>query len=423
MLVSRFRLCAFVFSVALAFLPEGFAGTTRPAIVTQPVPVSVRENAPASFSVTASGGYLRYQWKKNETPIPGATLPTYSIPAVSRFDLGNYTVTVSNPMGSVSSAQASLTLAPAYQQPSASICDTAQAVSGGFLCAIRPSRLDPAARDVYGAASLSDARLGFGHHAILFPSTDRKVTGVYLHFTGSYGRPYDPATGAFPNASFHAENVNSGHVIIQLAYDNRFEVNEDLCSQHLSVDNCAGLVRQEKLTGADVSPVSHTPYADSIETRIRRLSDYLAARGVRLPVPLVLNGQINWKSLRLGGHSQGSGHAYFIAKRTQVAHACLLGGPFDSPDAAGGIRRIADWMLVPGSATAVSSIEAAASRDDEHYAQFRFAYEVMGLQYGSSWFDVDALYYTDGAGKVIDAHAGIMKDPRFASLRTQLCFF
>ncbi|HEX3165977.1 MAG TPA: PQQ-dependent sugar dehydrogenase [Chitinophagaceae bacterium] len=99
-----------------------FTGSTAPIITTQPQSISVSEGNPASFSVTASGSQpLSYQWRKNTSNISGATNSTYTIPAVSPGDAGNYSVIVSNGAGSAISNDAVLTVTAANQLPTATI--------------------------------------------------------------------------------------------------------------------------------------------------------------------------------------------------------------------------------------------------------------------------------------------------------------
>ncbi|WP_165871376.1 T9SS type A sorting domain-containing protein [Flaviaesturariibacter flavus] len=71
------------------------------AITTQPAAtLAVCAGAPATFSVTASGGSLTYQWRKNGVNISGATSATYTIPAAAAADAANYTVVVTGGCGS-----------------------------------------------------------------------------------------------------------------------------------------------------------------------------------------------------------------------------------------------------------------------------------------------------------------------------------
>ena len=69
---------------------------TSPVITAQPVTTqALCEGVPASFSVTATGTALTYQWKKNGVNIGGATASTYTIPSIVTADGGTYTVMIS----------------------------------------------------------------------------------------------------------------------------------------------------------------------------------------------------------------------------------------------------------------------------------------------------------------------------------------
>ena len=82
-----------------------------PAITVQPANLTVTELQPASFSVTATGeAPLTYEWRRNGTPVAGATSATLTIPAALAADHNaKYSVVVSNNAGSVASADAVLT--------------------------------------------------------------------------------------------------------------------------------------------------------------------------------------------------------------------------------------------------------------------------------------------------------------------------
>ena len=92
--------------------PTVSGGSVSASIATQPYDLEVSSGASATFSVTGAGsGVLTYQWKKNGANIGGASSATYTIPAVSTADSGGvYSVTVSNSLGSVTSARATLTV-------------------------------------------------------------------------------------------------------------------------------------------------------------------------------------------------------------------------------------------------------------------------------------------------------------------------
>jgi hypothetical protein len=83
-----------------------------PAITTQPSAVTVCAGAAATFTVTATGTNLNYQWRKGGTAITGATSANYSIAVTSAGDAANYDVIVSNTCGSVTSTAVALTVNP-----------------------------------------------------------------------------------------------------------------------------------------------------------------------------------------------------------------------------------------------------------------------------------------------------------------------
>ncbi|HEY2685491.1 MAG TPA: PQQ-binding-like beta-propeller repeat protein [Steroidobacteraceae bacterium] len=85
-----------------------------PSIVTQPANQSAVLGQTATFSVTASGSSLSYQWNKNGSAVSGATSASYTTPATVDGDNGaKFTVVVSNSGGSVTSAAATLTVTAA----------------------------------------------------------------------------------------------------------------------------------------------------------------------------------------------------------------------------------------------------------------------------------------------------------------------
>ncbi len=68
----------------------------RPRITQQPpASLTVCVGQSVTLRVTATGTGLRYQWRRNGTPIPGATQSSYTIAAVQPADSGIYDVVVS----------------------------------------------------------------------------------------------------------------------------------------------------------------------------------------------------------------------------------------------------------------------------------------------------------------------------------------
>jgi pectate lyase/pectin methylesterase-like acyl-CoA thioesterase len=80
-----------------------------PALAQQPVDQTAVIGAAVAFTSAATGaGPFAYQWLKDGMPIAGATSPTLTRTALQLSDTGFYSVTVSNGIGSVTSAPALL---------------------------------------------------------------------------------------------------------------------------------------------------------------------------------------------------------------------------------------------------------------------------------------------------------------------------
>jgi hypothetical protein len=83
-----------------------------PSITQQPAGQAVETGEKVTFTVRATGSLpLSYQWQKNGTNIPGATLASYTTPTLSLSDNGTqFQVVVTNAAGSVTSNTALLTV-------------------------------------------------------------------------------------------------------------------------------------------------------------------------------------------------------------------------------------------------------------------------------------------------------------------------
>ena len=87
---------------------------TPPAITSGPSNVSTISGRPVSFTVTATGAVpLAYQWAKDGHAILGAIGATFTLYQPRVEDAGSYTVTVTNPNGTVTSGAATLTVTAA----------------------------------------------------------------------------------------------------------------------------------------------------------------------------------------------------------------------------------------------------------------------------------------------------------------------
>jgi len=96
---------------------------SAPIITVQPVSITVTQGESAAFFVTATGSPApTYQWRRNGVAIAGATSPTYFASSAPSENGAQFTVVVSNSLGSVTSNVAVLTVlfAPTISLPPAS---------------------------------------------------------------------------------------------------------------------------------------------------------------------------------------------------------------------------------------------------------------------------------------------------------------
>jgi hypothetical protein len=87
-----------VTSMDAALTVDPVGGAPVPvSIAVQPIPVSTTVGGSATFVVAANGdASITYQWRKNQSPIAGATSPSFTISDVQASDTGTYDVEVAN---------------------------------------------------------------------------------------------------------------------------------------------------------------------------------------------------------------------------------------------------------------------------------------------------------------------------------------
>ncbi len=93
---------------------------SAPVFTLQPENQSVNAGTTLTLASTASGAPTpTFQWYKNNTLIPGATLATYTVPSVTTDNAGEYKVIATNSQGSVTSDVVTITIVTATPSISA----------------------------------------------------------------------------------------------------------------------------------------------------------------------------------------------------------------------------------------------------------------------------------------------------------------
>jgi hypothetical protein len=89
--------------------------TNGPGIAVQPWSRLVEPGSNVTFSVVGTGaGPLSYQWRKNNANLAGATASAYSLTNVQSVNAGNFSVVITNSLGSITSRVAVLTVSPLW---------------------------------------------------------------------------------------------------------------------------------------------------------------------------------------------------------------------------------------------------------------------------------------------------------------------
>lgn len=184
-------------------------------------------------------------------------------------------------------------------------------------------------------ASETDANISWelSGHQVYYNPLCTSINSALVYLVGSYDSP--SSTVKFP-----ALAANNGYHVIVLKYQNDVAA-KTACSNSL-VANCYENFRQEILTGTDVSTEVAVDSTNSIVNRLEKLFLYLDQN---YPSEnwgqYMKNAQIDWTKIVVAGHSQGGGHAAYIAKTNLVEKAIFFASPNDYSSA---FNRPAPWF-------------------------------------------------------------------------------
>ncbi|HKC68513.1 MAG TPA: T9SS type A sorting domain-containing protein [Bacteroidia bacterium] len=158
------------------------------------------------------------------------------------------------------------------------------------------------------------------HYVALSASaTSNNLLLVFLDGSGSNTKDYTDIPKLAASLGYH---------VVSIAYPNSPTVGS-LCDS--STDSlCFDKVRQEICYGTPVSSSVSVDTLNSINIRLTKLLQYLSAT---YPAngwnQFLSNNNVVWSSVVTSGHSQGSGHAMYLAKTQSVHRVIMFSGVDD----------------------------------------------------------------------------------------------
>jgi hypothetical protein len=339
---------------------SGSSANTTITISSAPTGQTVITGQTATFSVSAtSTASLSYQWQKNGVDIAGATSTIYVTQAVdTSSDNAQYAARVT-------AGNASVTTAPAVLHVYA---DTAIPAPTQYI-------IDPSVTD-------SAINATQGNHYAYINTTVAPKGKLFVFMPGTGGIPlvYRMIVQAAANNGFHA---------IGLAYENDTAVG-DLCSGSNDHD-CAGKVREERLSGQDTSPLVSVNPANGVQNRLAKAIHYLSQQHPQDGWGQYLdgNGNVLWEMVRVSGHSQGGGQAGYIGKQRLVDHVCFFSSPADIDNVQ---MTLATWVTAPGITPAARYFGFSHRRDGSiPWSLIQLQWPAFGMDVYGTFIDVDSV--------------------------------
>jgi hypothetical protein len=247
------------------------AAPVAPAIMTQPASQTVTAGQTATFTAAATGtAPLSYQWKKSGATISGATSLSYTTPATTSLDNGaQFTVVVSNTVGSATSNAATLTVSapvvgPAISSVSVSGISTSGAIVSWTTDVAATSQVEYGTTTAYGKQTTLDVNLVQSHTVTLTGLTTNTLYHYRVHSKNSSG--VESISGDF---AFQTSNVvdTTPPTVSITAPANGATVSATVSVTANASDNVAVTSVQFVLDGTNLgSAVTTAPYSVSWNT-------------------------------------------------------------------------------------------------------------------------------------------------------------
>ncbi len=192
----------------------------------------------------------------------------------------------------------------------------------------------------------------FGYHQTYLNTAKTPQNKLFLFLPGSNSNPfaYDEVQKLAAENGYHSLGISYSNATIS-----------PMCAG--SNDSlCFDKVRREVITGAALSDSVNVNVANSINNRVLKALQFLNTNFPTENWGQFYSGStILWNKIAVAGHSQGGGHAAFIAKQNTVDRVVLLASPKDYFTAP--LNKPASWINNP-SITPSCKYYAITHEDD-----------------------------------------------------------
>lgn len=235
-------------------------------------------------------------------------------------------------------------------------------------------------RSVLPAQTSNAITTNLAPHFVVNPDPQVTQRGrLFVMLPGTRGTPINSRDIVRTGAS-------RGYHAVGLTYANDDSVQE-LCGTSADTD-CAGKVRREVITGEDTSALINVNPANSIITRLTALLQFLQTNSPNEGWGQFLdNGQPDWNRITVAGHSQGAGHAGFLAKLVLLDRAVMFSSPGDTRV---GTMSPALWLSLPNVTPASRQFGFTHTQDSlTPLARVVDSWQAIGLGAFGGLFSVD----------------------------------
>jgi hypothetical protein len=257
-----------------------------PTITVQPQGVNAAAGSPVAFEVRAAGtAPMSYQWRKDGVVLGGATASRLTFSTVQMLDAGEYTVVITNVLGSATSTPARLTVSAEVEAPHITSQPAAQTAIPGtnvsFSVVVTGSAPltyqwllngNPLQGETAALLSVSDVRVAHaGEYAVRVTNAAGVVQSNAAALTVNVSPVYYVSVSA-DSAGRLLVGDAANHVILQIAADNLMTIRAGTSGMAGAQGGLATSARFNQPMGLTVDAEGQIYIADTGNALVRKIS-------------------------------------------------------------------------------------------------------------------------------------------------------